>query len=263
MFVIPDPAGSPPRTIRTKARLNVTMNRKLALTLSGVALALTATVAIAGVASAHGPWGGRGGWGLGGADRDAELAQALGIPTDKLVEAQDKLHAEKLAAAVEAGRLTQAQADLMQAGRKLARSIDRDAIMAEALGVTAAELESAREDGTPMTDLLGDSGLTRAELNEKLQAAYDKAVAEAVAQGVITQAQADDLEEAGGMGCGGFGGIGGHGHRGFGGAMMGRGGFGGRWFGRGTMPDAPGGAAPSPDGARFAPRAPVSGGTDL
>ncbi len=240
------------------------MNRKLALTLSGVALALTATVAVAGVASAHGPWGGRGGWGLGSADRDADLAQALGIPADKLTEAQDKLHAEKLAAAVKAGRLTQEQADLMQAGRKLARSIDRDAIMAEALGVTTADLESAREEGTPMADLLDDSGLTRAELSEKVQAAYDKAVADAVAKGVISQAQADTLKDGGGMGCGGFGGIGmGRGHGGFGRAMMGRGGFGGRWFGRGTMPDAPGGAAPSTDGARFAPRAPVSGGTDL
>ncbi len=236
------------------------MNRKRVLALSGIAMALTATVAVAGVASAHGPWGGHGGWGLGGGDRTAELAEALGIPTEKLIEAQDKLHAEKVAAAVEAGRLTQEQADLMQAGRKLARSIDREAIMAEALGVTAADLESARSDGKSMADLLDDSGLTRAELNDKLEAAYDKAVAGAVAAGVITQAQADALEEAGGMGCGGFRGAGfGRGHGGFGRAMMGRGGF-----GRGAMPDANGGAAPSgQNGARFAPRSPASGGTDL
>lgn len=247
------------------------MNRKKMWIVAGLGLALAGAVVVAPIASAHGPFGGRGGgmlggWG-GGADHETEMAEALGTSVDALRAAQDKVFEARVAKAVENGALTAEQADTMRAGRKLQRAIDKDALVAEALGISAADLAKAREDGTTQGELLEERDIDPQAFREKLQAAREAAVAKAVADGVVTQEQADALKD---QGCGGK--MGG----GMGGAMFGRhGGFRergiggpGMMFGRGRMapgaPNAPTSPdAPTSPGARWSPVSPSAGSTDL
>jgi hypothetical protein len=168
--------------------------------------------------------GPRGHHGFDGRD-DETLAAALGITVEELQAARQKAAAERLAQAVEDGYLTQDQANTMLAMMALHEYIDRDAIMAQVLGLSTEELQAAREDGT-LFDLLAD--ITPADLQEKMQAAMEASVAQAVADNVITQDQAELVLEqmangAGMMGkFGGHHGFGGHGgFRGFPGAAQG------------------------------------------
>ena len=158
--------------------------------------------------------------------------------------------AERLAQAVKNGTLTQEQADLMTASRKLARSIDRQAIAAQVLGMSKADLDQALKDGKTLKDLAEAADLDESALREKMQAAIEAATADAVKAGTITQAQADALAAAGGR-------MGRRGHFGHGR------GFGpGRGPGRGVGPAPDEGAAPEggPNDARFAPGGGFMGG---
>jgi hypothetical protein len=153
-------------------------------------------------------WGGRG---IGGSQASEELAQALGITVDELTAAQQKAKEAAITQALDQGLITQAQADQMRStdrlgmnmhfgGRMLGSStIDFRALLADALGITVDELTAAQ------------------------QAAHEARLAQAVADGTITQEQADlMLSGEFGMGRGGFGmGSGGRGMHG------GRGGFNG------------------------------------
>jgi hypothetical protein len=109
-----------------------------------------------------------------GIDYNKLLADALGITTDKLQAARQQVLSTELDAAVTAGRLTQAQADLEKA---------RSALAADS------------------------------KFQASLTSAYQAAVKQAVTDGVITQAQADAILASGAgqgfMGRGGFGGFGG------------------------------------------------------
>lgn len=188
----------------------------------GVAAALVATLALAQTAAAHGGlgFGGRGG------DDGELLADKLGISVEELKEARQAVAAERLEQALADGRIDEEQAALMRAGMALRGAIDPQALMAEALGLSVEELEQARQDGTRMRELIESSGLERDELRERLEAAREAAVVQAVADGVITQEQADLLDERGmrgrlGGGHGRFGGP--RGHRGPGGSFGERG----------------------------------------
>ena len=174
------------------------MNKRYVLSVAALGLALAGTVALANPASAHGPGGfGRGGLGLGrGGERGELLAQELGISVDQLQAAMTRAMEKRLAEAVKNGRLTQAQADLMLAGRKLAQAIDHDAVVAKALGISVADLQAARDAGKDLRDLLSELKLDRATFQTNLQKAMDEAIAQAVKDGVITQAQADALKAA-------------------------------------------------------------------
>lgn len=169
---------------------------------------------------------GRGRFGHFGGDagRDENLAEALGITVEELQAARDQVFAASIAEAVADGLITQEQADEILALHRLRSTIDKQALLAEALGLTVEELEAALADGQSLSDLIAAQGLTTDTLQANLQAAYEAAVARAVADGVITQAQADEILSAEvGFGLfGGHGGPGGHGGRGH----HGRGGFG-------------------------------------
>ncbi|MFK7804051.1 MAG: hypothetical protein AB8G95_20620 [Anaerolineae bacterium] len=163
-------------------------------------------------------------------DKDAVqalFADELGVTVEELEAAQAAVKEAKLAEALANGDITQEQIDLMEARKAVAETIDRQAVMADALGVTVEELEAAKEDGT-MRDLVEASGQTREDLKAAAEEAYSAAVAQAVADGIITQEQADMIEEAGfgGKGHGGKGGKGGKGGRGNGNNGTGRGGNG-------------------------------------
>ncbi len=227
-------------------------NRKLwALVLAGL-LALTAGAATAFAADAPADsaevdaaapppvqWmmgkGGRGGmdmgmWGpgddgrFGGRDflgRHGELlANALGISAEELDEAQDAAYAAALAQAVEDGYITEAQAEKWgdQPGtglfilREWYDAEDANAFLAEALGVTADELQAARDNLIPAAVEAGlieeeDANLMQAGqlIAEAVQSAKDQAIAEAVEQGLLTQEQADAMIGRGLPGFHGFG----------------------------------------------------------
>ena len=178
------------------------------------------------VPSFHGR--GRGGFPHGaGGDRQADLAAALGITVEELEAAQQEAHAARIEQLVEDGTLTRDEANLMLAMSALKQNIDKGAMMANALGLTVDEFEAAREDGS-LRELLANT--TPAELQEKMQAAFETALQDAVANNVITSEQADLIREnmADGFGFGGHHGFGGHARPG---------GFGGRGNGNFTAPE--------------------------
>lgn len=171
-------------------------------------------------------WGGRG---MNGAGSE-ELAQALGISVDELVAAHEKASEAAISQALEQGLITEAQAGQMRSaarpgmglhmGRGMlgAGTIDYHALLADALGITVDELNTA------------------------MQSVHQAHLAQMVASGVITQEQADQmLSGAAGFGMQGMhAGMGGFGGRGMHGGMGGRGAYGGMGGFNGTCPGATG-----------------------
>lgn len=141
------------------------------------AQATTPTPNVPGAVSPNkGPGGMRGGMHEGASEQ--ELASALGIDITKLQEAQKTANAEALKQAVSDGLITQKQADQFSSGNMrdgfpggmgwLAKNgIDFNALLAKALGITTDQLQAAR------------------------QKAEDAKIDSAVANGSMTQEQAD------------------------------------------------------------------------
>lgn len=179
--------------------------------------------------------GHHGGFGRSGdGDRDENLAEALGITVDELAAARQRAFETSVAEAVAAGDITQEQADELLAMHALKAYIDREALLAEALGMTVDELEAALDSGQSLSDLMTEKGIDAATLQTNMQAAYEAAIGRAVTDGVITQAQADELLSA----QTGFGLFGGDGHGGRGHGGQGRGGHHG-WNGAPDLDDTP------------------------
>lgn len=182
-----------------------------------------------------------------------DLAAALGIDVETLEAAQETAAQQALEQAVSEGLITQEQADRFAErglrgfhffGRALdGATIDYDALLADALGVSVEELEEAYatafnamldravEEGV-ITEEQAELARARQALNNdegfhaNLQLAFEEVIQQAVKDGVITQEQADLILEN--MGDTGFGfgrGRGGWHHR-----------FGERGFGRGMGP---------------------------
>ena len=95
----------------------------------------------------------------------------------------------------------------MLAMSTLKNNIDRGALMADALDLTPEAFEAAREDGS-LRDLLANT--TPAKLQENLQAAFEAALQDAVANNVITAEQESLILENMADGFGGHRGFGGH-----------------------------------------------------
>ena len=141
-------------------------------------------------------------------DGEALLAAELGISEEALAAAQESAHQAAIDQAIADGDITQEQADLMAARKALEEYIDHKAILAGLLGVPVEQLE-----GADLRALIEESGKTRTEVMEAMQAAKDQALVQAVADGVITQEQADQLQNFDGHG-GMRGSRGNHGPRG-------------------------------------------------
>jgi hypothetical protein len=166
---------------------------------------------------------------------DEDLANALGITTDELSAAYEKAGAAAIAQAVEKGLITQAQADELSANGKafpfggrggglLGESeIDFNALLAEALGITTDELQTARDQAEQarLDQAVADGQITQEQVDlmqgqralyadqtfvDTMKSAFEAAVQDAVSRGVITQAQADLILEqsASGMGVPGM-----------------------------------------------------------
>jgi hypothetical protein len=111
--------------------------------------------------------------------------------------------------------MTQDQADLMAARGQLMSYLDRDTLQAKALGISTEELQAAYDEGKPLVVLAYELGFDQATLRTNMQTAYTEALQQAVADGVITQEQVDQLQnnprggfgspEGRGRGFGGFG----------------------------------------------------------
>lgn len=155
--------------------------------------------------------------------RDELLADALDITVEELQAAREEAHAAWLAEMVDAGYMTQEQVDMMLAYQAFMGSFDRESLVAEALGISVEELQGAKSEGKTLATLLEEQDLTPEDFSTGLQAAYQKALDDAVQNGVLTQEQADQIA-AGGFGHHGFGGFEMFGE--FGGGMRGHGGRG-------------------------------------
>lgn len=121
--------------------------------------------------------------GRGGPGEDPELlAAALGISVEELQTAQEEAQKAAVQQALDEGLITQAQADRLSGrgfslGRGLGvflvgpdNGIDMDALLAEALGITASELQEAREQ------------------------AFSDSLAQAIEDGRITEEQAEFMK---------------------------------------------------------------------
>ena len=134
-------------------------------------------------------------------DENALLADALSITPEELQAAREQANQAALEQAIAEGLITQEQADEMAARKQtdeaLQSYLGRDVLLAEALDMTAEELQAAYDEGKSLSDLLSEKGLDATAVREKVQAAHEAALARAVADGVITQEQADELTERG------------------------------------------------------------------
>jgi len=124
-------------------------------------------------------------------DFDALLAGELGISVDELQAARDQAFELAIEQNLADGKITEEQADLIRARRALKEYLNRKALLAQALGLSVGELDAAREEGKTISQVLEEQGLTAVEAREALEAAYQAAIQQAVADGVITQVQAD------------------------------------------------------------------------
>lgn len=156
------------------------------------------------------------------------LAQALGVSADELEAAKQTAYQAAIDQALADGLLTQAQADTIAeraaaSGRLSSRylrgltsgdsAIDLDALLADALGVTADELDAARSEAQSLAlaaavaagditqeqaDQMQAGQALKAYLEEQgfstqVQTLAESLVQQAVQAGVITQAQADTI----------------------------------------------------------------------
>jgi len=158
------------------------------------------------------PWkGGFRGHGRGGRfgfgtsfDYDAYLAEALGVSVADLQEARQAAHEAALDQAVAEGVITAGQAELIEARQALMQYIDKEEILASALGISTEELEAARQEGKSLPYLFGELGLDPADIKAATQSAFEDTLQQAVEDGVITDSQAELLQEYG-FGSRGFG----------------------------------------------------------
>lgn len=133
----------------------------------------------------------------GDTDFNEALATALGISTDALDSARDSARQAALDDALANGDITQEEYDFAIARQELREYFDRDAVLAEALGISVSELQAAQDEGKRISDLLEELGLSQEDFQAAVQAGHDAAIAQAVSDGVITQEQADQFSEGG------------------------------------------------------------------
>jgi hypothetical protein len=226
---------------------------------AGLAVLMLTVVALPAAAAdtVSAPLAHRGG-GMGGGANDTYLAEALGITAAELQTAEQTAYTAAIDQALEKGLITQAQADVLKqgngangrfGGRELFgflgrgdTTIDQNALLADALGITTDELAAARvkAQDLALTAAVEDGRITQEQADQmkaeqalktymeeqgfqdQAKTLYENLVKQAVQAGVITQAQADailsklsDSGKFGGMrGFDGFGGPGGHGRGG-------------------------------------------------
>jgi uncharacterized protein YidB (DUF937 family) len=159
--------------------------------------------------------------------RTVDLIEAAGLTVDEFRAALDEALPGIVEQALADGAITQEQADLIlergvpmfgrggpgkHGGGFGGFGLRGDGVLqpyvesavAEILGMTVEELQAAKEDGTRIVDLIEAAGLAPDEFQTAMEAALPGIVEQALADGVITQAQADYLLENGLRGAKGY-----------------------------------------------------------
>lgn len=156
--------------------------------------------------------------GIGGPDSeidfDAFLAEALGINVEDLALAREEAKDMAIQQALEDGTITEEQVALRDAREAFQNAMQKDDVLAKALGISVEELEAAKDDGVRIPDLLEELGIDPADFEANMSAAWEEAVLDAVADGTLTQEQADLLLADGFHGMHHPGGRGHHDHPG-------------------------------------------------
>lgn len=171
---------------------------------------------------------------------EARMAEALRVSVEQLRAAREQAVDSGIQQAVDEGELAPKQAERMQTWRKLQPYLKPEILAAQALDMTPEQLQAALDQGKSLWDLARERQVDFAAGRERFLAAGRAAVQQAVADGAISQAQADEFVRTAGQrgGPGGFfGWRGGFGPMGFGGRGPGFGpmGFFGRRHGFGPM----------------------------
>jgi uncharacterized protein YidB (DUF937 family) len=132
-----------------------------------------------------------------------ELVDELGLDMDTVQADIQAGLTDAINQAVADGTITQEQADAMLARmemRVLAHEVvDMQAIVADALGITVEDLVAAHANGQRLPDLVDELGLDMDTVQADIQAGREAAINQALADGTITQEQADWLLSHGGM----------------------------------------------------------------
>jgi hypothetical protein len=188
--------------------------------------------------------------------QDQYLANALGITTDQLQTARTNARNATIDQAFKDGKITQSQADALKSGRRgfgfgFGVTGNGQQALATALNITVEKLQAAEQTAyeAQLAQSVTDGRITQAQADLRLgeqklhkyivdKKVFENTVNEALAAGVLTDAQAKALTAQAnqaapdGMGFfgkgGGFGGPGGFGDFGGHGGFGGRGGLGGR-----------------------------------
>ena len=126
---------------------------------------------------------------------DQALAAELGVSVDDLLAARETAKDAALDIMVENGDLTQDEADAIRDRAVLQAMLkdERDSILADALGISADELEAARAEGKTIREIAEEQGIDLADLQATIESAFETRLQELVDAGTITQEQADRL----------------------------------------------------------------------
>lgn len=141
--------------------------------------------------------------GPGGSDED--LAAALGITVEELIAAEQKAFTSAVDAALKAEYITTSQAETLKAGNANFRNLyrylseteraefDHDAYLAEALGINAEELKAGYDamEQARMDQLVADGVLTQEQAD--LQAAYQALRGSTTFEATMKQAMTDAI----------------------------------------------------------------------
>jgi len=153
-----------------------------------------------------------------------DIAKDQGLTVAEFQEIMTEARQNSLDQAVADGVITQDQADQMSAFKEAAKGRRQqmgaihdymEAAIAAEFGLTEEELEARHAAGETMMDLASEQGLTIEDFTARMTAARASALEQAVADGVITQEQADWMQQhmgsngmMGGLGRGGCNGGG-------------------------------------------------------
>jgi len=126
---------------------------------------------------------------------DRAMAEQLGISVDDLLAAREAAKDAALDILVEDGTITQEQADAFRERQALRERIqdERDAILADQLGISVEALQAAREDGKTLRELAEEQGLDLLTFRVNVETAFETRILELVDEGVITEQQAHRL----------------------------------------------------------------------
>lgn len=153
-----------------------------------------------------GPFGGWGRTGAGDDEFESRVAAALGVSVEQLHAAKEQAIDDSLQQAVDEGELAPKQAERMRTWRRLRPYVNPPALAARVLNMTPEQLQAALDQGKSLWVLAEEQQVDFASGREKFLAAGRAALQQAVADGVISQEQADEFVKMAGQrrGPGGF-----------------------------------------------------------